>query len=188
MGECKVFAKKILPNGWRLFLQNPKGLTLQAHKKHLTLLLFFYSFMEKLLSIKPVLEALKNLNVLNDEDIKHANRFFSASIVFVVAFVILILSLIVHINGKDLINSYRKRYTFHNKYLFPVYLEPILIRLFIGLLRIASVLSIWIVFIGLSYRVVIVKDLFFAVLICTITFLFTRYSRKLIVSNKSKAF
>jgi hypothetical protein len=83
--------------------------------------------MKNLLSIKPVLEVLKNLNVLNKQEIKHINRFFSMSIVFIAALITLIIALIAHINGKDLINSYRERYAFHNKYLFPFYLEPILI-------------------------------------------------------------
>lgn len=142
--------------------------------------------MKNLLSIKPLLETLKNLNVLNKQEIKHVNRFFSMCIVFITALITLIIALIVNIGGKDLINNYRRRYAFHNKYLFPIYLEPILIRLFIGLLRIASGLSILIVLIGFSYRVIIIKDLLFAILICTITFLFTRYARKMIISNKVK--
>ena len=99
------------------------------------------------------------------------------SIVFVVGVFILIVAFVVYIGGKGLIDSYRKRYLFHNKYLFSVYLEPVLIQVFIGLLRIASGLSLWVVYIGFSHGIIIMKDLIFAVVVCMTTFLLTKYMK-----------
>ena len=140
--------------------------------------------MKDLISIKSAIEALKSLNVLDKHQIKHINRFISMSIVFIAGVLIAFVAFIVYVDGKNLINSYRKQYFFHNKYLFSVYLEPVLIRVFIGLLRIASGLSLCLVYIGLSHGIFILKDLFFAVFICTTTFLLTKYTRVVLMLNK----